>query len=113
MEHNLHVSVAHIPGVDNIIMAVKKYRGFSDRTEWQLKLILFNKIFNIFGTPHIDLFASRLNTQLQKYVSWHPEANYRAIDAFSIVWDFNLCYVFPPFSLFLYIFVTQTLQLHT
>ena len=98
MEHNLHVSAAHIPGVDNIV-ADKKSREFSDSTEWQLNPILFNKICNRFGTPDIDLFDSRLNTQLQIYVSWHPEANSHAIDAFSIVWDFNLCYIFPPFSL--------------
>lgn len=49
--------------------------------------------------PEIDLFASRLNTQCPKYVSYRPDPLAFAIDAFTLQWS-DLCfYAFPPFSL--------------
>ena len=57
----------------------------------------FRKIVENFGTPDIDLFATRINTQLD--VSWHPEPEAMAIDAFSLTWNNNFFYIFPPFSL--------------
>ena len=70
-------------------------RNFNDGTEWQLN----PKVITRFGKPDIDLFASRLNHQLTKYISWHPEPNAIAIDAFTICWSDKFLYVFPPFSL--------------
>ena len=58
------------------------------------------------GTNHInilelniDLFASRLNNQLDAYCSWKPDPGCTYVDAFSINWsNFNF-FAFPPFSL--------------
>ena len=47
----------------------------------------------------MDLFASRLNTKLPTFVSWHPEPGAMAVDAFSISWSNLRCYAFTPFSL--------------
>ena len=49
--------------------------------------------------PDIDLFALRLNTKIDCFVSWHPEPGAMAVDAFSISWANLKCYAFPPFSL--------------
>ena len=49
--------------------------------------------------PNIDLFASRLNHQLQPYVSWHPDPGAVAVDAFHLSWKRYTPYMFPPFSL--------------
>ena len=46
----------------------------------------------------IDLFATRVNTQLRKFVSWIPDPQSAAIDAFSVQWSDPLSYAFPPFS---------------
>ena len=47
----------------------------------------------------MDLFASRLTTQLTQYCSWQPDPGSAFLDAFSIGWsEFNI-YAFPPFSL--------------
>ena len=54
---------------------------------------------NCLGKPEIDLFASRLNNQLDKYVSWHPDPGAAFIDAFNLDWHNLLFYAFPPFSL--------------
>ena len=47
---------------------------------------------NLNFSPNIDLFASRLNYQLQPFVSYQPDPQSYATDAFSIIdwaqWDF-------------------------
>ena len=46
----------------------------------------------------IDLFASRLNRQVETFVSWKPEPEAWAVDAFSLNWKDIVFYAFPPFS---------------
>ena len=43
---------------------------------------IFIEITNKFAYPEIDLFATRINTQLQNYVSWSCEPKAKAVDAF-------------------------------
>ena len=47
----------------------------------------------------VDLFASRLNSKLDKYISLRPDPNALAVDAFSYNWTDKLFYINPPFSL--------------
>ena len=47
----------------------------------------------------VNLFASRLNCKLATYMSRRAELHELAVDAFSIVWNDHLFYIFPPFSL--------------
>ena len=49
--------------------------------------------------PDTDLFASRLNTQLDSFVSWFPEPSAYSYNAFSLSWHEFLPYIFAPFSL--------------
>jgi hypothetical protein len=44
--------------------------------------------------PGVDLFASRLNKQLDKYVSWFPDPKAVTSDAFSICWSNYKPYIF-------------------
>jgi len=92
------ISAAFIPGKQNTT-ADKFSRVFHDNTEWMLNPLLFKKICDIAYTPEIDLFASRINKQIDKYVSWHPDPEATAIDAFSLTWDCSTLYMFPPFSI--------------
>ena len=59
----------------------------------------FKKIVQRFGRPSIDIFASRLNTQLDRYISWLPDPNAEAIDAFTLDWSNHAFYAFTPFCL--------------
>lgn len=93
-----YLSAAFIPGKENII-ADKKSRSFNDAIEWQLNPEIFDHITSISFLPDIDLFASRINHQLPRYVSWHPDPNAIAIDAFSFKWNSGKYYIFPPFSI--------------
>ena len=49
-------------------------------------------------SPTIDLFPSRLNHQLPTYVSYKPDLNAYAVDAFSLVWEQFKFYCFPHFT---------------
>ena len=96
--HSIWVTIAHIPGVLTV-KADYKSRNFSDNVEWALNDKLFLKICDHFGSPDVDLFASRLNTKCPIYVSFNPDPGAFAIDAFTIFWgDFDFIYAFPPFS---------------
>ena len=58
-----------------------------------------NRIVNILGPPTIVLSASRLNYQPTTYVSWLPDSQAMAIDAFTLDWTNHFLYAFPPFSI--------------
>ena len=97
-ENKLLVSAAHIPGENNIA-ADQPSRIIQDATERRLHPELFQKIVDKFGKPGIDPFASRINRKLKRYVSWHPEPEATAVNAFFLTWNNNYFYMFPPFSL--------------
>ena len=40
-------------------------------TEWELSKSAFSRKVGVFGTPSIDLFASRCNAKCSHYCSWH------------------------------------------
>lgn len=98
IERNIWVSAAHIAGVDNV-EADRASRVFNDRTEWMLDRNVFHELSGFFGVPDIDLFATRLNAQIQRYVSWKPDPLAEAFDAFTLNWKNYFSYMFPPFNL--------------
>lgn len=62
---------------------------FNDNIERMLNRTVFNEITIRFGTPDLDLFASRLN----------PDPGAESVDAFSLNWGGMYIYAFPPFCL--------------
>ena len=98
LQRNNFLSSAHLPGKQNVL-ADRESRVFNDRTEWMLHQDIFQKLSQLWGPFEVDLFASRLNKQVDTYVSWKPDPGAIAVDAFSIVWDRKPFYAFPPFSL--------------
>ena len=67
----------------------------NENTEWRLPPAIFHKILRVFYfKPEIDIFAC-LNYQIPKYVSWYPNKNAVAIDAFSMSWSNLNFYAFP------------------
>ena len=97
--NQVDITITHIAGVKNI-KADEQSRKFNDATEWMLNPNIFQKLVQNFFLPKIDLFASRLNHQTPKFVSWKPDPEAMAIDAFSLKWNrWDKVYIFPPFSL--------------
>ena len=95
--HKNWISAAHLPGKNNV-QADKESRSIHDNMEWSLHPEAFQQICKTFGKPDIDLFASRLNHKLEKYISWKPDPKAIAVDAMSENWD-NFFYAFPPFNM--------------
>ena len=96
--NNNWLRATYLPGCKNV-EADAESRVFNDRTEWMLDPQIFKRITNKFGSPEIDLFASRLNKQYAKYSSWRPDPEALFVDAFSVNWNNLFFYAFPPFSL--------------
>ena len=96
VHNNSWLTATHIAVLENT-QADKESRLFNDRTEWTLKREIFPRITTHWGTPEIDLFATRLNTQIPKFVSWKPDAVSCFVDAFTISWNSLYFYAFLPF----------------
>ena len=98
-KRKLWLVATHIPGLENE-EADFLSRNFSDDTEWSLCSEIFQIIIQNWGKPDIDLFASRLNHKVDKFVSWFNEPGTLAVNAFTLNWNkLGLIYVFPPFRL--------------
>ena len=54
---------------------------------------------SLFGKPDIDLFATKLNAQVETNVSWRPQPMAKFVDAFRIEWSQFFLYAFLPFCL--------------
>ena len=92
------LSAEHIKGCENVD-ADRASRVTYMSAEWMLKPDIFDRLCKAFDTsPCIDLFATRINSQLESYVSWKPDPNACHTDAFTMSWDHGTFYGFPPFS---------------
>ena len=89
------------------MLADYESRHFTENTETNPMLLraLFSEICVKFGNLEVDVFASRLNHQLPKYVSWRPDPGAYRVDGSSFNWRDHFIYAFPPFSL-----IPRTLQ---
>lgn len=96
---NLWLSAARIAGKDNVD-ADKESRRINLDTEWMLNASLLKSALEVLQfNPDIDLFASRLNKQFTKYVSYRADPDALSLDSFTINWRGLKFYAFPPFSL--------------
>ena len=80
---------AHLQGIQNT------EAGFESRKyEIHTERLICGKL----GFPlTIDLFATRINTQLKTFASW-PDPNCVSVNSFWINWEKEKCCAFPPFS---------------
>ena len=93
----IRVSAVHVPGVTNTI-ADAESRQVSDSSDWRLAPWAFELVREKWPVD-TDLFASSWNWQLPRFVSWRPQPDAFACNAFSLSWRDCLGYAFPPFSL--------------
>ena len=94
------VFASYISSKDNV-SADAESRRLEPETEFEISDEAFDKICQTFGTPEIDLFASRSNTKCHRYVSWRRDPESVAVDAFTIDWTHYFFYAFPPFAVIL------------
>ena len=62
-----------------------------DCSDWMLNQQVFYKINQVFGPLEVDLFASRLTTQLPVFYSWRPDPSAKATDALVQENDEGVC----------------------
>jgi len=92
------IFATYIPGVDND-RADKLSRRKRDRTDWMLHRNLFSRLSRQCGPFTLDLFATRLNAQLPRYVSRFPDPGAESVDAFRQKLTKERAYANPPFNL--------------
>ena len=86
ISREIWLSASHLPGSQNVEADRLSRTQYKTETEWQLDPHVFRVLNTTVGPFDIDLFASRLNHQCDKYVSWLPDPIAFAIDAFQISW---------------------------
>ena len=88
------LSAAYIPSDANVVADFHS-RCFHENKEWALKDTIFALLPPTYGSPGIDLFASSTNAKLPLYISWLPDPQAYAVDAFTVSWQDLNFYAFP------------------
>ena len=82
--YKITLKARHIPGCLNVMADLLSRSNQVQSTEWSLHPQLFKQICHKWFTPHVNLFATRLNYKLPLYVSPVPNQNAWDIDALNI-----------------------------
>jgi hypothetical protein len=87
---------AYLPGAANL--AADAFSRGKEETEWWLDPWMAQRLFQKWGAPEVDLFASQKTTQCARYFTLDQRDRKAAgIDAFRQPWArFRLTYAFPP-----------------
>ena len=97
--YQITLKVRHIPGCLNVMVDLLSRSNQVQSTEWSLHPQVFKQICDKWFTPHVDLFATRLNHKVPLYVSPVPDQNAWDIDALNINWLGFTAYAYPPTAL--------------
>ena len=85
----------HIPGHLNVIADKLSRQGQIIQMEWSLHQEVFD-LCQTWNRPQVDMFATRYNCKLTKYMSPVPDPNAWAVDALTVSWEDLDMYAFPP-----------------
>ncbi|KAJ1095605.1 hypothetical protein NDU88_000764 [Pleurodeles waltl] len=97
-DHQICLVANHLAGVLNV-RADSLSRQFSADHEWRLHPDQVRLIFQMWGFPRIDLFATRENAHCPLFCSLQYPMQGALGDAFQITWCGQLLYAFPPIPL--------------
>ena len=93
--HQITLKARHTPGCLNVIADLLSGSNQVQSTEWSLHPQVFKQICHRWFTPHVDLFATRLNHKVLLYVFPVPDQNAWDIDALNINWSGLTAYAYP------------------
>ena len=94
--HGISIRARHIPGRLNILADQLSRKNQVCHTEWSLHPSVLESLWQTWGKPQIDLFATKENCKLPLYVSPAPDACALAVDALTMSWENLSFYAFPP-----------------
>ena len=80
------------------VRADRLSRWKQDHTDIRLNPAVFHQIDQRYGPHSVDLFATRDNALLDRFVSWQPDPSAIAVDAFMFPMKGENPYCFPPVS---------------
>ena len=97
---NLTISAEHLPSALNM-EADWESQNSRDSSDWKLSPLTFQRIKSRFGHPLVDLLASHLYHQLEKFFSWRPDPHNKGVDAMQQKWSVQVRHIsaFPPSSI--------------
>ena len=96
VKNNLTLKARHIPGRLNVIADQLSREGLILLTEWSLHQEVADALFEKWGQPNLDLFATRYNNKCRTYVSPVPDSQAWEVDALAIDWEGISAYAYPP-----------------
>jgi len=97
--YNIRLSPRHIPGHLNVIADRLSRRHQIINSEWTLSPATLLAVWQTWGKPYVDLFATKDSAKLPVFVSPLPELEAWRTDALSFPWENLWAYAFPPFPL--------------
>ena len=95
-QNQMVLSARHIPGHLNVIADRLSRSHQVLPGEWTLCPHVLQRLWNLWGAPHVDLFATTENARLPTFVSPLPEPGAWKTDALSFSWTGLWAYAYPP-----------------
>ncbi len=92
------IQAVYVPGILMNVVADHQSRLNLEAGDWKLRSESFQRISS-WWSPQINLFVAAWNRQLDRFISWQPQPDAMAVDAFTLDWGNLRCYAFPPFNL--------------
>ena len=89
----------HIPGHLNVLVDHLSRIYQILKTEWSLDQTIVDRVFHLWGKPHVDLFALERNVKLATCMSPIPEPMSWKVDSLVQSCRNPYAYVYPPTSL--------------
>ena len=93
----LNLLPIHLPGARNVRADALSRRGTALPGEWSMQPQALAQVFQRWGQPVLDLFATAQNKMTPVFVSPFPDQTAWKVDALSFPWrNLGLVYAFPP-----------------
>ena len=77
----------HLPGHLNVLADHLSRRDQILKTEWSLNPAVVRRVFRVWGSPHMGLFALKCNPKLATYMSPIPETEVWKVDSLVQSWE--------------------------
>lgn len=98
-ENHIHVETKFVPGKLNVLADQLSRQKQILNTEWTICHQGLHQIWNLWGKPMIDLFATKYSKRLPIYVSPMRDPQALSTDAFQMSWKGLIAYAYPPTAL--------------
>lgn len=96
-DNSVTIITQFVRGESNVLADSLSRKNQVISTEWVLHQQVCDNLWQVWGCPTVDLFATRLNYRLPNFVSPFHDPMAVATDAFLFPWDHMELYAFPPF----------------